>query len=390
MTEVVALLHRPHPKSFGIVPYVGDEDGHLEVSGLSDASRHRAELLTRDALSELVQGGHALTARAPIEIELPDNAVALWIGHDFAVAADQIGLSAPPLPPHQGETSGGRFAIGGAKEMYVYLEQWTERAFARLVTLDGDSEAQRKIAALMRWALPADPKTLAALWRSSADPDRELAWQLRTFRKGSTSIALADELRGVLGNAVNAPKLPLLYVVTGGSGVKRGDVAEDLTNKLKLKAKGRAIFLASFEKPLEQEAPEQMDTWDRKQNFAHLGQRRVERAPLAFAVDALRESILLSDLIVLDSLRHFEAYEAIQWLFPQAVVIGVDASFECKRQRWKSKGQPEEQFDSWLKGPLERSIPRLLKHAAKVISTDHDIPEREVDEVANEALAQLG
>src|SRR4051812_8020689 len=100
MPEVVALLHKPSPKSFGIVPYVGNDDGRLQVSGLSDASRHRGELLGDDALSELIHAGHALRAQAPIEVKLPDNSIALWVGHDFASVAEQVGLAAPPLPPH--------------------------------------------------------------------------------------------------------------------------------------------------------------------------------------------------------------------------------------------------------------------------------------------------
>lgn len=385
MTEIVALLQNPSPESFGVVPFVTRVEAAYEVIGLSDVSKHRGEHVDSDSVDDLVRAGHARATSFPIDNGPPENAVALWLGDAFAKKARELGVEAPPLPLQNASTPEGTFAIGAHKDMRVYLEEWLKRAFARF--LDTKEKTQRRqIAVLMRWALPRDPKTLAALWSSADNAEAELAWQVRTYKKKTSHSVWLQQLNDLLRKSAFEYKPPVVCAVAGGSSSLREQVAQQLVDLLRAEQEG--VHLVTFEEPLDAEKHID-DPWKRKEHHAAVGQSRVEHGALPYALAALSKA-RHSRLIVLDSLRHPAVLEVLEWLFPRTLIIGVDAARERRQERWMKKGYRLEDFAKWLEGPMENQIPSLFKKASTMIYTnDTEPPSDQVADAARIALAQM-
>lgn len=351
-----ALLDKPSPESFGMIPLVIDDEGSLRVLGLAPASAHRAHSLHTDELEELLRAGHGLRVDQELRREPTSDAVALWLGDSFNERTAALRLPPAPLPAGL-EAPNGRFFVGPAAAMFPYLERWIMAAFRRFRG-ETDAKAKKEISGLMRWVLPNRPETLAAAWSSSAKPDRELELQRRTFVRGKSSESLRAEYEKLLGGA-DADDLADLRLVlfTGGTGVEREKVAQRFAKKFVREQ------LGTFRRPIVERVGElpTLDYPKSKWVLMNEGQAEVETSPLALALEAIRSGTPYDKTLVLDSLRHGSIRSTLDWLGPKRVfVVAVVADEALRRQRVARKHLDPEQL---FRHPTELEIPELTSKA---------------------------
>ena len=367
MTRILALLDRPSARSFGMVPVAVEIDDKVRVTGLSGGSRHRAQTLTIADVGDLVDSGHALrVSGGDKDREIDDSEVALWLGHGFEEEAEDLALPPPPRPGHGQRLAEGDFYLGRAAEMFVYLDQWVAFAFARFREED-DPAKRTRIASLLRWALPSDRRTLAALWLSAPDSDHQLERQLRTFARKSTKSSWRSELEKTL-NASNRPYQSIrIFAIAGGSGSRRSEFAEEFFALASSEVRGAHVVYKSFGAKIEKRLstmihaspPGKIDKMER-------GQALVERSPLAFALDVLDEPPSGGTVLV-DGIRHRAILEVLKWLAPKDIItIAVWADENVRRKRIRDKGDDP---DWVLLHPTESEIPKILSDARLCVDT---------------------
>lgn len=162
MLQIVALLDRPSPKSFGKVAFVvRDSQGVLRTRGL--APNH---LLREEDLRELVEDTHALLVPQNVQIpEASEDLVAGWLGDRFAdyVRGVPHGPPLPSLPPEAHHVSQGSFWVARPQEVQDVLVEWIRRAARCAIGSREMTGADRAyLAGLMSWVLPSADETKAA------------------------------------------------------------------------------------------------------------------------------------------------------------------------------------------------------------------------------------
>jgi len=372
MTRTLALLDKPNRSSFGLTPLAVEERGGVRVLGLAPASVHRGRGLDDRQVQELISGGHALATEISIpQDELSSDTVALWLGEAFAERAEKLNLPTAPLPTVSHRADGGRFFLGPAESMYPYLEYWTNAAFRRF-RAESDSSVRRNIAALMDWVLPNRAESLAAKWISAPDPDRELLMQIRTFARDRDPEALRVDHEKLLSSSDALADLRLV-VFTGGTGVKRGDLAQRF-------AKQFALDVTTFRKPIANRVdPQAINLGEKevKQLLMDRGQAAVDTSPLGLALEALRSTSYFRKVLVVDGLRHHAIRDTLRWLQPRKlVIVGVTVDSILRRQRVIARGEDP---DLLFGHKTEREIPQLTVEADRQIA--ETAPESELREL---------
>lgn len=180
---VQALLDKPSSKSFGMVPFVAEDDAGsllLRIHGL--ASSHRKFIKSHE-LKDLVEGGHALDV-SNCDAKVAESATPLaagWLGKKFEKIAREINAPEPEIPGVcYSIDEAGSFWIAPARDVYRLLSAWIDKAAPRAF-LENDP----RIAELMMWTLPDRTEVQAAFWytkKTSAEKEKELAWEARLRR----------------------------------------------------------------------------------------------------------------------------------------------------------------------------------------------------------------
>jgi hypothetical protein len=180
--DILALLDKPSPKSFGMVPVIV-RCGICDLYALDG----RVQLLSVDRvrIDELCASGHAYDVSAlGASIEgAPRPLVAGWLGAEFLENARRLGAPEPPVTdarfvfePH------GSFWVDAPQDVFGCLKRWTLAAARRVFI-----ERNAALADLMAWALPDEQETIAAIWWTrGSDEDRKrylrLAMRIREGR----------------------------------------------------------------------------------------------------------------------------------------------------------------------------------------------------------------
>lgn len=330
MTRGLVLLDKPSERSFGMTAIVVENNGEVRVLGLAPSSAARGRALTEAQVGELIQGGHALSLE---HVALPDgltsDTVALWLGDAFLERAKALALPPAPLPASPVAAEGGTFFLGPAKVMYPYLDLWTVAAFRRFRD-EPDPVTRSETASLMRWVLPDRPESLAAAWRVSAQPARELQLQLRTFAHERTEASLrAEHEKNLAAHSAGLADLRLV-AFTGGTGAGRDEVATRF-------AKQFALDITTFRRPIDERvAQERAHLSEIELKYLQMdeGQAEVETSPLGLAIEALRAVRPHRNILVVDSVRHRKIWDTLQWLRPKklfVVAVMVDRSTQLRR-----------------------------------------------------------
>lgn len=185
--RIVALLDRPSPRSFGMVPFVErTADGTLHVHGLQG---RRAQGMLDADLTQLLQQNSALALDHTVTEPITETTVAGWVGVQFREEARRI----PPQVPWgkcRPATDQGHFWLGFREAVHRTMEQWVKEA-ARDVFERGDA----RLANLMIWVMPDSELTRAALWSTkTTEKERQerIAWWLRLERDAGRAVSEAE------------------------------------------------------------------------------------------------------------------------------------------------------------------------------------------------------
>jgi hypothetical protein len=185
--QIVALLDRPSPRSFGMVPFVErTADSTLYIRGLRGRP---AQVMLDVDLDQLLKEHSALAVDITTTEPIAETTVAGWIGAQFRDEARRI----PPQVPWskcRRAADQGHFWLGDREAIHRTMEQWVKEA-ARDVFERRDAG----LANLMIWVMPDSELTRAALWSTKAtDKERQerLAWWLRLERDAGRAISEAE------------------------------------------------------------------------------------------------------------------------------------------------------------------------------------------------------
>ncbi len=205
--KIVAILDRPSPRSFGMAPLLVRSPDGYRVLGLANGGPRKIE----EAEAELALEGRCY----PIELEMlePDaDLCAGWLGRSWIEDARALGLDPlrrPALfgvriPSTHEVREKGRFYLGPPRAVYAALQGWVELAGRRFLREDGSSPARARIARLMRWTLPDDPRTMAVMVESKVGDERRERLELYVRRRRdagrpASPEELESELEAALG-----------------------------------------------------------------------------------------------------------------------------------------------------------------------------------------------
>lgn len=202
--EIIALLDRPSPSAFCMVPFVArdsaDPEETLRVYGLRNLTRSRLE---RHELDNLVETDSALRLTDPVRVTRNDadlhDLVIGWLGHEFNKRNMQLRQSRPPVLPVYDIESHGGFWLDTPARIYGQLRQWTREAATDIFTGLAGSE----LAELMLWVLHESVETRAAVWHTrstEAEKTRHVQWYARLERDAGrpiTEAALEERFRAI-------------------------------------------------------------------------------------------------------------------------------------------------------------------------------------------------
>jgi hypothetical protein len=186
--RIVALLDRPSPRSFGMVPFVERiADGTLRVHGLH--GRPAQGMLDAD-LGQLLQEHSALALDVITTEPITETTVAGWVGVQFRQEARRIPPQVPwgKCRPTTGQE--GHFWLGFREAIHRTMEQWVKEA-ARDVFERGDANLAKQ----MIWVMPDSELTRAALWSTkTTEKERQerIAWWLRLERDAGRAASEAE------------------------------------------------------------------------------------------------------------------------------------------------------------------------------------------------------
>jgi hypothetical protein len=356
MSRLIALLDKPSRDSFGMVPVVvSDQDGRLDVLGLAADSRHRKAAFTRAAYDSLIAGGHALPVSTTRTVEPQMTTVALWLGDDYEAEARANGLELPPLPLVPTPAEGGRFFLGTANDLFVYLEHTVRRAFVLAQRVDA---SRATLVDLMQRTLPQHQLTLAAALVNARDVDVEYSWQ--------RALGIDQPLESALTAARSSWETyqysfgsTTFVVFIGESGTNRDLAAET-------HAKNLHASFRSFSTRLKSQVDAALPPAEIKRAMQILGQQSVEVSPLAFTLSALETDDIRGERVVVDSVRHRQILRVLQWLADGRVKsVGVDGDATVQAERLESRHL---NVDAVRSDPTEVEIPDMLKEVNQRIN----------------------
>lgn len=194
--HIVALLDRPSPKSFGMVPFVEQtSDSEYIVHGLKNRP---AMPLSEHDLDELIDHGSILPINQRVEADIEKTTVAGWLGKDFKQKAVAIPSGIPEARLYQ-VVDQGQFWLADRDSVKGAQEDWVEKA-ARQVFENGDVD----LAKLMIWVLPDHERTRAAIWHTKPtdnEKQERIAWWVRLERDAGhpiTPAALTARLKSIV------------------------------------------------------------------------------------------------------------------------------------------------------------------------------------------------
>jgi len=364
MTRVVARLDPPSSKSFAMSPLVVERDGKLEVTGFTEGSAHRGNDLDQNKLHELIAAGHATPAS--VETNFPPGAslVGIWIGRAFGALASEIGVEAPPLVVAMTTSDDeGSWGVTSVKDAWLYLDLWVGRALARFVKTAATDE-RRMIAKAMRWALPLDPRTLAASWSSAEQPARELQWQRQVVR--GVSSASEQQMRALLEQTQRVPEpYQNLKVVafSGGTGTHREAMVRTVTDA---RGWGRVSFRDAIVRRL---AAGRVPS---KAELMRTGQLAVDMEAMSLAVEVLgfAEAQSQKRIVAVDSVRHSKVAALLKWLAPNNLSrVAITAKTEVRVARLRDRHLDP---DAILADPTEKELDVLEREADVNFADDAD------------------
>lgn len=172
----MALLGAPGRDGFGRHPVVvRDEAGRLIVYG---AREHSGAALSSEDLADLVRRGDAVRVTHAPTVLSPDHCAG-WLGSDFSASANGLRHQArPPAGPTFAEPLGTLWIAPG-DEVYRHLDIWLRNAAKSIFEARGGRIALRPLARLMLHVLPDRIETRAAVWTTSPEPAKALAYLAR-------------------------------------------------------------------------------------------------------------------------------------------------------------------------------------------------------------------
>lgn len=185
--QIVALLDRPSPRSFGRVPFVErTADGTLRVHGLH--GRPAQTMLDAD-LDQLLHERSALAVDTTLHEPITETTVAGWIGAQFR---DDARRSPPQVPWGKCRLAAdqGHFWLGDREAIRGIMEQWIKEA-AR----DVFERKNARLANLMIWVMPDSDLTRAALWSTKTTEKEQqdrIAWWIRLERDAGRAVTEAE------------------------------------------------------------------------------------------------------------------------------------------------------------------------------------------------------
>lgn len=353
MKRLVALLDRPSSRSFGMTPIVTkDDSGSVEVHGLVPDSRHRAQHVSLADVEELIKTQNAILAPERELSASTPNDVALWVGDAFSEHASRFGLDIKALPEHAIPLNGGEAFVAPAKDLFVYLSMWIERAFQR-VRDERDRETQKQIASLMRWTLPDHRLTLAASLKAAADPEKELAFQLRSDPSLVRHRWLADVERLWRSHTPPLSTFKIVVAFTGPKGSHREEIARELANRAH-------VAFAQFREVLSEREEIPMSKID---SLMVVGEQRVQQSPLGLTNEVLtRHMSAAGGVLIVDGLRHTRILEAMLTIgLKELIVVAVEPNEVERRSRLAARGLNP---DDVALHSTEKDIPTLARSAA--------------------------
>jgi hypothetical protein len=352
MNRLIGLLDRPSPRSFGMTPIItADDSDRVAVHGLVPESSHRARHVSRADVEDLIRTHNA--TRVPeneLKVSTPED-VALWVGEGFSDQAGRLGLEVKGLPELPIHVSGGTAFVAPAKDLFVYLSTWIERAF-QLVRNEGDREKRRQVASLMRWTLPDHPLTLVASWKAAAEPEKELAFQLRDNPGLVREQWLAQAERLWRHHAAPLSTFKTVVAFIGPKGSHREEIARELADSAQ-------VAFAQFREVLS--APEHVRE-GKVDRLMIAGELRVQQSPLGLTNEVLtRHREVARGVLVVDGLRHSRILEAMYMIgLNELIIVSVEPDEIERRKELASRGLNP---DDIAQHSTERDIPDLAKSA---------------------------
>jgi hypothetical protein len=186
--RIIALLDRPSPRSFGMVPFV------LLARGFKGRPAWRLE--ARD-VEELVLDRHALRVDATVPDPIDDDTVAGWLGRQFLQEAGSIPAGVP-WERRRPAADDGHFWLAQRADLYQTLERWVHEAACDVFERD-----DARLAKLMIWVRPDSAVTRAALWstkKTEEERKERIAWWVRLERdagRPTTEAEMTERLRHI-------------------------------------------------------------------------------------------------------------------------------------------------------------------------------------------------
>ena len=193
--RALALAGHMNKKSFEMAVVVADP-GYgdiLACIGLTEESRRTMSPLTREDYFD-TSNRHTDISQLCIDVPNIDKLSAIWVGNEFRNNVNAAGVQQPAIPDETYTINAGNFWLENSVVGFGRMQQWV-----RQVAGDAFKRKSRAVAELMRWTLPMEPETLAALWYTAENHDKELDFHLQCVpRFGSTREALAEKYNDII------------------------------------------------------------------------------------------------------------------------------------------------------------------------------------------------
>ena len=303
--EFIAILDAPKPSGMGMHGALLRGPTGIVTAGLRSNRR-----VSEQEYTELLDGGHILPVVGDLPLQLLGGQLAntgvLWIGHDFAERADDLGFPAP-TEPRVGTVSGdqGRFWFDLPPSLFATTQHWLKNALRRLLATDRSG-----LARLMLNVDATSEYTRAALLRTSDDRDRDLRWFVRLDTDAglaTNSELTRRHLESLLSSAAAGDGLLVALVAHANRG------SHEIGSQI---ASASSAKFCAFRPYFSAEALRLFDNNDRA-SMVRAGEIVMTyRSPEAIietaVLSTLRPSVSGVESAVVDGLRHRRILEALR------------------------------------------------------------------------------
>jgi hypothetical protein len=178
--NIIGHHDRPSTKSLGIVGLFHRVENKVYTSGFETN-----KVMMLDDFEDYVERGAVSRFEVTyIPKTTDENSVLVWHGNEFMAAS--IILNFPiDIPGKPVILDKAHCYILGCRDAYLLLKEWTYKAYLKSI-----KEKNLELARLMRWCMPCEDETRAALWYNLSDKERqaELKWWAQVERMDKSII----------------------------------------------------------------------------------------------------------------------------------------------------------------------------------------------------------